>query len=89
MVDVQPLPQRAKQRQAYPSLKEDEWAANAVLHLSTLTNGKLNVRAYRNAEKKTGLALSDLAKGSEDLRIRYADLQAQPRRYTTSPCGRA
>jgi nitrate reductase alpha subunit len=50
-----------------------------------LTNGKLNVRAYENAEKKTGMPLSDLAKGSEDLRIRYADLQAQPRRYTTSP----
>ncbi len=68
-----------------PSIKEDEWAANAVLHLSTLTNGTLTVRAYENSEKKTGLVLSDLAKGSEDVRIRYADLLAQPRRYNTSP----
>jgi len=69
----------------YPSLKEDASAANAVLHLSTLTNGELNVRAYQNMEKKTGLALADLAEGSKDLRLRYTDLQAQPRRYNTSP----
>jgi nitrate reductase / nitrite oxidoreductase, alpha subunit len=70
---------------ARPSLREAEWAANAVLHLSTLTNGKLNVRAYRNAEAKTGLPLVDLGAGTEDLRLTYADLQAQPRRYNTSP----
>ncbi|MBI4411312.1 MAG: nitrate reductase subunit alpha, partial [Deltaproteobacteria bacterium] len=69
----------------YPSLKEDESAANAILHLSTLTNGVLTVRAYENMEKKTGLKLADLAEGSKDVRIRYADLQAQPRRYNTSP----
>ena len=70
---------------AYPSLKEVTSAINAILHLSTLTNGALNVRAYRNMEKKTGLELADLAQGSEDVRMRYADLQAQPRRYNTSP----
>ena len=68
-----------------PSIREDQWAANAVLHLSTLTNGKLTVRAYKNAEKKTGMVLADLAEGSEDVRISYADLLAQPRRYNTSP----
>ena len=69
----------------YPSLEEDIDAANAVLHLSSLTNGKLTVRAYENMEKKTGLELVDLGKGSEDVLITYADLQAQPRRYNTSP----
>jgi nitrate reductase alpha subunit len=69
----------------YPSLKEDESAANAVLHLSTLTNGTLTVRAYGNMEKKTGLKLADLAEGSKDVKLRYSDLQAQPRRYNTSP----
>ena len=39
----------------------------------------------RDAEKKTGLDLVDLGAGSEDVRINYADLQAQPRRYNTSP----
>ncbi|MCC7133857.1 MAG: nitrate reductase subunit alpha [Gemmatimonadales bacterium] len=70
---------------AYPSLREDVHAANVLLHLSTLTNGKLNLRAYRNMEKKTGLTLADLGAGSEDVLIRYEDLQAQPRRYNTSP----
>lgn len=69
----------------YPSLKEDEWAVNAVLKLSSLTNGELTVRAYKNMEKKTGLILADIAEGSKDVRIDYADLQAQPRRYNTSP----
>lgn len=68
----------------YPSVKEDIEAVNAVLTLSTLTNGHLNVRAYKNMEKKTGLVLADLADGSKDVRIDYKDLQSQPRRYNTA-----
>lgn len=69
----------------YPSIAEDIEAANAVLQLSSLTNGKLTVRAYENMEKKSGMPLVDLAMGSEDFRLDYKDLQAQPRRYLTSP----
>ena len=69
----------------YPSLKEDVSAANAVLYLSSLTNGELTHRAYKYMETKTGLALADLADGSRDVRINFKDLQAQPRRYNTSP----
>ncbi|MBZ0274401.1 nitrate reductase subunit alpha [bacterium] len=68
-----------------PSLREDNHAANVLLHLSTLTNGKLNMRAYRNMEKRTGLTLADLGAGSEDVHLTYEELQAQPRRYNTSP----
>ena len=71
--------------QEYPSVKEDIEAANAVLKLSTLTNGKLTHRAYQIAEKKTGLVLEDLGAGSHDVQIDYKDLQAQPRRYNSSP----
>jgi len=69
----------------YPSLEQDEEAINAILRMSSLTNGELSFRAYQNAEKKTGLKLTDLAEGSRDVRITYADLQAQPRRYNNSP----
>ncbi|MCK6554279.1 nitrate reductase subunit alpha [Candidatus Binatia bacterium] len=69
----------------YPSLREDRQAANVLLHLSTLTNGALNLQAYRNMEKKTGLQLVDLGAGNADVRLFYEDLQAQPRRYNTSP----
>lgn len=85
MVESNHFPTREFEGKTYPSIEEDVMACNAVLHLSTLTNGKLTVRAYENMEKKTGLDLVDLAKGSEDVRIRYTDLQAQPRRYNTSP----
>ena len=79
------FPKRKYGDKVLPSIQEDEWAANAVLHLSTLANGKLNVEAYKNMEKKTGLVLADLGEGSKDLRLRYTDLSAQPRRYNTSP----
>jgi nitrate reductase alpha subunit len=68
-----------------PSLKEAESAANVLLYMSTLTNGVLNYRAYEDAEKRTGLILTDLAEGSKDVKITYEELQAQPRRYNTSP----
>lgn len=85
MVESAHFPVEKRNGKTYPSLKEDVWAANAVLHLSSLTNGVLSVRAYENAEKKTGLTLSDLAEGSKDVTMTFADLQAQPRRYNTSP----
>jgi nitrate reductase alpha subunit len=79
------FPKESVDGQIYPSLDEDTSAANVVLHLSTLTNGVLTSAAYREAEVRTGLELVDLSRGSEDVRIRYEDLQAQPRRYNTSP----
>jgi len=85
MIDSNHFPTIKIGDKIYPSLAEDTEAANAVLHLSSLTNGKLTVRAYENMEKKSGLSLVDLAKGSEDFRLDYKDLQAQPRRYLTSP----
>jgi len=69
----------------YPSIRDAEWAANAVLHLSSLTNGELAVRAYGTMEKKTGLELTSIARGSQNVRMDYADLQAQPKRYNASP----
>ncbi len=85
MIDSNHFPVRSMDGKVYPSIEEDEWAANAVLHLSSLSNGELTVRAYENMEAKTGLELADLAHGSKDVRMTYADLQAQPRRYNTSP----
>ena len=85
MITSNHFPVERRDGTVLPSIKEDEWAANAVLHLSSLTNGKLTVRAYKNAEKRTGMPLVDLGAGSEDVRITYKDLQAQPRRYNNSP----
>lgn len=85
MINSNHFPKEKVDGKSYPSLKEDKFAANAVLKLSSLTNGKLTLRAYEQAEKKTGLVLTDLGKGYEQVDISYADLQAQPRRYNSSP----
>lgn len=85
MMESNHFPKENIDGKLYPSLKEDKDAANAVLKLSTLTNGKLTLRAYKQAEKKTGLVLSDLGEGYEQVSITYGDLQAQPRRYNSSP----
>jgi nitrate reductase alpha subunit len=85
MLESAQFPVEKQNGKIYPSLKEDYMAANAVLHLSSLTNGDLTVRAYQGAEKRTGLSLVELGQGSKDVRMTYADLQAQPRRYNTSP----
>jgi nitrate reductase alpha subunit len=69
----------------YPSIKEDVEAINAILHLSSLTNGVLANRAYENAEKRTGLKLTDLSEGNKNVKLNFDDLKSQPRRYINSP----
>ena len=85
MIDSNHFPTTKIDDKIYPSIEKDVAASNAVLHLSTLTNGKINLRAYENMEKKTGLVLADLGEGTKDLRITFNDLLAQPKRYNTSP----
>lgn len=69
----------------YPSIKEDVEAIDVVLLLSSLTNGKLSERAYRTAEKNTGLDLSKLRPANNEASVTYKDLQAQPHRLLNSP----
>jgi nitrate reductase alpha subunit len=69
----------------YPSLKEDLEAVNAILHLSSITNGELAHRAYKDAEKRTGLTLTDISADFKNVKLSYADLQAKPTRYISSP----
>lgn len=68
-----------------PSIGDDEEAIEAILKLSSLTNGELAHRAYLNAEKRTGVKLSDISEGSRDVRIDFMALQGQPKRYNNSP----
>ena len=70
----------------YPSLHDDVEAINAILKLSTLTNGKLADRAYKNMAEKIGVPeISTLGTPYKDVKIEYRDLQAQPKRYNSSP----
>jgi nitrate reductase alpha subunit len=70
----------------YPSLHDDVEAIDAILQLSTLTNGKLADRAYQIMAKKIGVPeIAELGKPYKDIKIEYRDLQAQPKRYNSSP----
>jgi nitrate reductase alpha subunit len=68
-----------------PSLVTAKDAAGVILRFAPETNGELAYRAYQFMEKRTGLALTDLAAGSRHVRADFKALQAQPRRLLNSP----
>jgi nitrate reductase / nitrite oxidoreductase, alpha subunit len=68
-----------------PALDTDAKMADAVLALSGTTNGRLAVEGFRRLEERTGRRLVDLAEGSEEKRITFADTQARPVPVITSP----
>jgi nitrate reductase alpha subunit len=79
------LPTVEANGQACPSLQQAEHVCDVILRFATVTNGELACRSYRNLEAKVGLPLADLAEPTRDVRISYADLQANPRRFVNSP----
>ena len=72
--------------QTLPSIREAELAADVLLHLAPETNGEVACDGYKYLEKRTGVALLDLAEGARQSRTTYKELQAQPRRVLNSPC---
>ena len=69
-----------------PSIYDAKQACDAVMGLSTTTNGKVAVRAWADLEKKTGLSnLVDLAKDRESERFTFEMVAIQPRETITSP----
>ncbi|MDO4612653.1 MAG: nitrate reductase subunit alpha [Actinomycetaceae bacterium] len=68
-----------------PALDTDIKAADAILALSGTTNGRLATEGFRAVEKRTGSRLADLAEGSVDKRITFADTVTQPQPVVTSP----
>jgi nitrate reductase alpha subunit len=68
-----------------PALDTDAKMAEAILALSGTTNGRLAVEGFRRLEERTGVHLVDLAEGSEEKRITFADTQARPVPVITSP----
>ncbi|GAA2864659.1 nitrate reductase subunit alpha [Pseudonocardia halophobica] len=68
-----------------PAIDTDAKMAEAILALSATTNGRLAVQGFRELERRTGTRLADLAEGSEEKRITFADTQARPVPVITSP----
>ncbi|MFW0792178.1 nitrate reductase subunit alpha [Gordonia sp. CPCC 205515] len=68
-----------------PAIDTDEKLAEAILTLSGTTNGELAVQGFQKLQQRVGFLLDDLARGSEEKRIRFADTQQAPVPVITSP----
>jgi nitrate reductase alpha subunit len=68
-----------------PRIETDIDAAEVILYLAPETNGEVAVKAWEALGKVTGRDHTHLAAMREDEKIRYRDLQAQPRKIISSP----
>ena len=68
-----------------PRISTDIDASEVVLSLAPETNGQVAVKAWQALEKITGRQHSHLARPKEEEKIRFRDIQAQPRKIISSP----
>ena len=68
-----------------PKIETDTDAAEAIMYLAPETNGAVAVDAWNALSRQTGRSHRHLAEAREDEKIRYRDIQAQPRKIITSP----
>ena len=68
-----------------PCIETDIDASEVILSLAPETNGHVAVKAWGALEKITGRKHQHLAKPKEDEKLRFRDLQAQPRKIISSP----
>ncbi|WP_459383632.1 nitrate reductase subunit alpha [Arthrobacter humicola] len=68
-----------------PAIDTDAKMAEAILAFSGTTNGALAVQGFKDLEIRTGRKLADLAEGSEEKFITFAQTQAGPVPVITSP----
>jgi len=71
--------------QGMPRIETDIDATEVVLSLAPETNGHVAVKAWEALGKQTGLDHTHLALHREDEKIRFRDIQAQPRKIISSP----
>jgi len=68
-----------------PRIETDIDATEVILSLAPETNGQVAVKAWDALGKITGRDHTHLAKPKEDEKLRFRDLQAQPRKIISSP----
>jgi len=71
--------------QGRPRIETDIDAAEVILYLAPETNGEVAVKAWHALGQTTGRDHTHLAQTREDEKIRFRDLQAQPRKIISSP----
>jgi len=68
-----------------PKIETDIDASEVILMLAPETNGEVAVKAWEALSKITGREHAHLARAKEDEKLRFRDLQAQPRKIISSP----
>lgn len=68
-----------------PRIESDIDACETILQLAPETNGHVAVKAWEALGKQTGRDHAHLAIYREDEKIRFRDIQAQPRKIISSP----
>jgi nitrate reductase / nitrite oxidoreductase, alpha subunit len=68
-----------------PKIETDIDACEVILSLAPETNGEVAVKAWQALSKITGREHAHLAAAKQDEKIRYRDVQAQPRKIISSP----
>jgi nitrate reductase alpha subunit len=68
-----------------PKIETDIDATEVILTLAPETNGEVAVKAWEALSKATGRDHAHLAIPKEDEKIRFRDIQAQPRKIISSP----
>jgi nitrate reductase alpha subunit len=71
--------------QGMPRIVTDIDAAEMIMMLAPETNGHVAVKAWEALSRITGRAHAHLAQHREDEKIRFRDIQAQPRKIISSP----
>lgn len=71
--------------QGQPKIDTAIDAAEVILTLAPETNGNVAVKAWESLEAFTGREHAHLAKPKHDEKIRFRDIQAQPRKIISSP----
>jgi nitrate reductase / nitrite oxidoreductase, alpha subunit len=71
--------------QGMPRIETDIEAAEVILSLAPETNGEVAVKSWAALSKATGRDHTHLARPREDDKLRFRDLQAQPRKIISSP----
>lgn len=68
-----------------PDIGTAKKAAEAILTLSSTSNGKMAVKAWKSLEERTDLNLVDLAAEREEECFTFQQITAQPKTVITSP----
>jgi nitrate reductase alpha subunit len=68
-----------------PRIESDIDACEVILSLAPETNGEVAVKAWEALSKITGREHAHLAHAKQDEKLRFRDLQAQPRKIISSP----